>query len=407
MSCYYKTNNRTQRKNELMKKVILIRYGEIYLKGKNRKYFENLLENNIKNALKPFNVTLNRIPGRYEITDIRDEDVDNILSQINKIAGVYSYSVAVEVDSDMSNIEAVSGQLLCGYCGSIKVVTNRADKTFVKNSMEVSREVGGYLLSKNKNLSVDVHNPSLILNIDIRENKKTYIFASNTTYIGMGGMPVSSSGRGLILLSGGIDSPVAFYMMNKRGAKLYALHFHSYPYTSILAKEKVIELAKTLVDYNGGDIVLYMCSMTKVQEAIHKNCTPDYMITLLRRAMFKVAERLAKEKQYQMIITGESLGQVASQTIESITVVQNVVETIPVIRPLIAFDKNETIELARKINTFDISIKPYEDCCTVFLPDSPVTRPQLDKVLFEQSKIAFDKLVDEAYSSIEKVYIKR
>ena len=389
-----------------MNKVILIRFGEIYLKGKNRKYFENLLENNIKNALKPYNVEINRIPGRYEVTNIVEDDLDIVLGQVGKIAGVYSYSVAIEVDSNMKTIKDVGLELLHDYSGTMKVVTNRADKTFEKNSMEVSREIGGFLLSKNKNLSVDVHSPNLILNIDIRENKKTYIFSSDMTHLGMGGMPVSSSGRGLILLSGGIDSPVAFYMMNKRGVKLHAIHFHSYPYTSVLAKEKVVELSKILSDYNGGEIVLYLCSMTKVQEAIHKNCTPDYMITLLRRAMFTVAERLAKEKQYQMIVTGESLGQVASQTIESMTVVQNVVESIPIIRPLVAFDKNETIFIARKINTFETSIKPYEDCCTVFLPDSPVTRPQLDKVLLEQNKIDFDALVDEAYSSIEKILIK-
>ena len=389
-----------------MENIILIRFGEIYLKGKNRKFFEKTLENNIKSALSQFDLKTERIPGRYLVSGFLEDDAQRILKCIGKIAGVLSYSLGVCVDSDLEKIKKAAIDLSEDFFGTFKVETNRADKTFEINSMELSRQVGGLILSKNKNLKVDIHNPKYIINIDIRENGKTYLFDGNNSFSGVGGMPVSSSGHGLILLSGGIDSPVAFYMMNKRGVKLHAIHFHSYPYTSELAKEKVLELANTLTPYNGGEIAVYLCSMTKVQEAIHKNCIPDYMITLLRRAMFRVAERLCKEKQFSMIVTGENLGQVASQTVESMTVVENVVNDTVVLRPLIAYDKTEIIEVARKIETFDISIRPYEDCCTVFLPDSPVTRPRLDKVLHEESKIDINALIDEAYKTIEKVVLK-
>ena len=389
-----------------MENVILVRYGEIYLKGKNRKFFEKTLENNIKNTLKDYNVCVLRIPGRYEISGFDTKYSKIIMNKLGKVAGIFSYSLAQVIDTDKVEIEKVCFEIMQDKVGTFKVVTNRADKSFEINSMELSRHIGGMILSKNQNLKVDIHDAKHVLNIDIRENKKTYIFVSSNTIMGMGGMPVSSSGHGLILLSGGIDSPVAFYMMNKRGVKLHAVHFHSYPYTSVLAKEKVLELAKTLAPYNGDEIAVYLCSMTKVQEAIHKNCNNDYMITLLRRAMLRVAEKLSKQKNFSMIVTGESLGQVASQTIESMTVVESVVNDTPMLRPLIAFDKKETIDIARRIDTYDISIRPYEDCCTVFLPDSPVTRPKLEKVLFEESKIDIELLVNEAFETIEKVVIK-
>ena len=390
-----------------MEKIILVRYGEIYLKGKNRKFFEKTLENNIKNAVMKHNIAVSRIPGRYLLTGITDKNESKILKLVGKIAGVYSYSLGYCVKSELSEILNASLEIAEYFNETFKVSTNRADKTFKLNSMELSREVGGNVLKKyGANLKVDVHNPKHVLNIDIRENGYTYIFDSENSYLGVGGMPVSSSGHGLILLSGGIDSPVAFYLMNKRGVKVHAIHFHSYPYTSELAKEKVLELASILTPYNGGEIAVYLCNVAKIQEEIHKNCNPDYMITLLRRCMFRISERLAKDKQFSMLITGENLGQVASQTIESMTVVENVIKDTVVLRPLITFDKTETIDIARKIETFDVSVRPYEDCCTVFLPDSPVTRPRLEKVEFEESKINVDELVNEAYNSIEKVIIK-
>ena len=322
-----------------MEKVILIKYGEIYLKGKNRKFFEKTLENNIKNALNEFNCVVSRIPGRYEVSGFDPKFSSKILSAVGKIAGVFSFSLASVVDSELEQIENISIVETEDLDGTFKVVTNRADKTFLKSSMEISRHIGGLILSKNKSLSVDIHEPEHILNIDVRENKKTYVYVSSNDHKGIGGMPVCSSGHGLILLSGGIDSPVAFFMMNKRGVKLHAIHFHSFPYTSNLAKEKVLDLAKILAPFNGGEIGVYLCNVAKVQEAVHENCNPDYMITILRRAMFKIAERLSKDKNYSMIVTGENLGQVASQTIESMTVVENVVESTPILRPLVSFDK--------------------------------------------------------------------
>ena len=224
--------------------------------------------------------------------------------------------------------------------------------------------------------------------------------------MGVGGMPVGSAGQGLLLLSGGIDSPVAGYMMAKRGTKLKALHFHSFPYTSQLARLKVEELAAKIAEYNTGELEIYMCPMTKYQEEINKNCRDIYNITLLRRAMFRIAERLCKENNLKMIITGESLGQVASQTIESMTVVGNVVEDVQIMRPLIAFDKQDTIEIAKKIDTYETSIRPYEDCCTIFVPDNPVTKPKKENVELEENKLKWEELIEEAYNSIETVVIK-
>ena len=267
--------------------------------------------------------------------------------------------------------------------------------------MDYSRLAGEYILDSNANLSVDLHNPDTALNIDIRENGKTYIFTE--TVMCCGGMPVSSGGNGLLLLSGGIDSPVAGFMMAKRGVKLSALHFESFPYTSRQAKEKTLSLAKIISEYNGG-MTVYSCNIAKIQDAIHEHCDPDYMITLVRRFMLRIAERLAKEKNLACLISGESLAQVASQTMESITTISSAISgELPFFRPLIGFDKSETIEISRKIGTYDISIKPFDDCCTVFLPKSPVTRPKKERVLREENRIDVNALVDEAYKNIEVI----
>lgn len=387
-----------------MEKLLLIRYGEIFLKGKNRSFFENMLKDNIKNALLDFNVEVYKIPGRMIVSGYEHEDENKIISLLIKQAGIYSVSPAEMIDTSKEEIVKKAIKMVEDEEGTFKVETNRADKSFDMNSMDFSRYVGGKILSANHNLKVDVHNPEIRVNIDIRENNRTMLFTK--TVMGMGGMPVASAGKGLLLLSGGIDSPVAGYMMAKRGTKLYALHFHSFPYTSELARLKVEELASKIASYNAGDLEIYMCSMTHMQEAINKFANEAYNITLLRRAMFKIAERLCLEKGFQMIITGESLGQVASQTIESMSVVGSVVKNVQIMRPLIAFDKQDTIEIAKKIDTFDISIKPYEDCCTVFVPDNPVTRPKKDNVEREEAKFDFEKIVDEAYSTIEKVVIR-
>lgn len=386
-----------------MEKVILIRFGEIFLKGKNRGFFEKALFNNIKKSLQSIEASVVKVPGRFMVEGYNEEDEIEIIDRLKKVAGIFSFSPAIYFETSLENIASNANDLMSGLSGTFKVSTNRADKKFQLNSMEISREIGGRILENNPDLKVDINSPMHVLNIDLRENGKTFMFEK--VVFGVGGMPVGTSGSGLVLLSGGIDSPVAVYMMAKRGVKISAVHFHSYPYTSNFAREKVEDLAKTLTGFT-GDMTVYMVSMTELQEQINAHCDDSYMITLLRRGMFTIAERLCKKFGKKMIITGESLGQVASQTIESMTVVSEVVKSTPIIRPLVAFDKCETIELAKKIGTFETSIKPFEDCCTVFLPDSPVVRPKLFDVLKEQEKIDFYAILDRAMNSIEVVEIK-
>ncbi len=386
-----------------MDKVILVRFGEIFLKGKNRGYFERVLTENIKECLAKFGAEVKRIPGRYLVYNYDANEEFEILDRLGKIPGIFSYSPAVCVDTDIEAIRNQSVDLMSELSGTFKVDTNRADKTFSLNSMQVSADVGEKIIEAYVNLKVNIKNPEFVLYIDIREDNKTYIYQK--ILHGVGGMPVGTSGSGLVLLSGGIDSPVAAYLMAKRGVKIAAVHFHSFPYTSNFAREKVEELAKIISAYT-GNITIYMVSMTELQEEIHAKCDNAYMITLLRRGMFTVAERLAKKYGKKMLITGESLGQVASQTIESMTVVSEVIDKIPVLRPLVAFDKYETIDIAKKIGTFETSIRPYEDCCTVFLPDNPVIHPNLYLVKKEQSKIDFDNIIDRALESVEVVEIK-
>lgn len=386
-----------------MDKIILVRFGEIFLKGKNRGFFEKTLVQNIKKAVSVFGAEVVKVPGRYVVRGFSSVDELDVAKRISCIPGVLSYSIAVAIETDIDVIEKTAVELMQNKVGTFKVETNRADKTIELNSMQISAKIGGGILKSNSKLKVDIKNPDFVLNIDIRENKETFLY--NETHYGVGGMPVGTSGAGLLLLSGGIDSPVAGFMMAKRGVKVSAVHFHSYPYTSNFAREKVEDLAKLLTPYT-GDIKIYMVSMTELQEQIHAKCDDAYMITLLRRGMFTIAERLCKKFEKKMIITGENLGQVASQTIESMTVVSEVVKDTPIIRPLVAFDKVEIIDIAKKINTFETSIKPFEDCCTVFLPDNPVVRPVLYKVLKEQQKIDFDEILDRAMETIEVVEIK-
>ena len=386
-----------------MEKVILVRFGEIFLKGKNRGFFEKVLVSNIKIALEKFNLEVIKIPGRYIVRGYNLDDEMDIIDRLSKIPGVFSFSVADSIDTSLEAIESFAVELMKDEAGTFKVETNRADKKVELNSMQISAKIGGKILASNKNLKVDIKNPDHILCIDIRENGKTFIYSK--VILGVGGMPIGTSGSGLLLLSGGIDSPVAGYMMAKRGVKVSAIHFHSFPYTSNAAREKVEELASIISAYT-GDMTIYMVSMTELQEQIHEKCDDSYMITLLRRGMFTIAERIAKRNNKRMIITGENLGQVASQTIESMTVVEEVVKQVPVLRPLIAFDKYEIIDIAKKIGTYETSIKPFEDCCTVFLPESPIIKPELYKVKREQDKIDFDAILNRAMETIEIVEIK-
>ena len=383
-----------------MTNAIIIRYCEIHLKGKNRGFFEKMLRENIKKSLKGIEFTFTSMHSRYLIENFSDDDYLTICSKLDKIAGIHTYSKALVVNNDFEEIFLACKELCKDKIGTFKVETNRADKNFSPNSMQTSMLLGGRLLEiYGQNISVDVKNPSFTVYVDIREDGKSFIYTD--VIHSLSGMPVGSAGKGLLLISGGIDSPVAGYMTCKRGMKLDCLHFHSYPYTGQAAKEKVIELTKRVGEYNGG-INLYVVSFTKIQEEIHKKCPDEFMITLMRRFMMRIAERLALKIGGQAIITGESLGQVASQTIESITSSNSVV-TMPVLRPLIMFDKNEIIDISRKIDTYETSILPYEDCCTVFLPDYPAIKPNLEKVINAESLLDVEGLIEDAMRGIEVI----
>ena len=383
---------------------ILIRYSEIHLKGKNRGYFEKVLKTNITAKIKKFGTSLESTSGRYIVTGFKEEDLFEIEELLTKTAGVYSISPAIEIDATKEAIYKSSVELMQDKSGTFRVSSTRADKTFPMQSMELSKDLGGYILSNNHELKVDLFNPDVNLSVDIRPNKKAYIYFEE--FKGVNGMPVSSSGKGMLLLSGGIDSPVAGYMMCKRGLKMSCIHFESFPYTSPQAKDKAIELARVLAKYNGPTTV-YFANIAHIQESIHKLCHPDYMITLVRRFMMRISERVAEKSYCQCLVTGESLAQVASQTVESMTVIGEAMETnLPLLKPLVGFDKIETIEISKKIGSYDISIRPYDDCCTVFLPDSPVIKPKLEKVKKEESKLDVERLISECLSNIEKVIIE-
>jgi len=385
-----------------MKRVIIIRYAEIYLKGKNRGFFLNAFEANLRRAVNDIQCELVKQSGRYLVQGFEEYETDTIVERLKKVFGLHTLSVALETTSDMDSIFEAA-KTLCKDSGTFKVESHRGDKRYPLTSVEISKELGARILSYAKGaLKVDVHEPSFTIRVDIRENGQALVFGEFIE--GANGMPVGTAGKGLLLLSGGIDSPVAGHMMAKRGMTVECLHFHSYPYTNMQAKEKVVDLAKILSEYTCGT-KLYTVSVTHIQEAIHEKCKPQLMITLLRRFMYRIAERHAKRIGALCLITGESLGQVASQTIEGMTSSNSVVETLPVLRPLVGFDKNEIIDRSIKMGAYETSILPFEDCCTVFLPDFPAIRPKLEEIECEEAKLDVEALIEEAFQSIEKIVI--
>ncbi len=385
-----------------MKQVIIIRYSEIFLKGKNRGFFEKAFQTNLQNALKGVECELIKQSGRYLVQGFEYSETENIVERLKKVFGLHTLSVAYETGSDMDSIFEVA-KLVSKESGTFKVESHRGDKKYPLTSIEISKELGGRLLEYyGGKISVNVHNPSFVVRVDIREHGMALVFGDFIE--GANGMPVGTAGKGLLLLSGGIDSPVAGYMMAKRGMNVDCLHFHSYPYTNVQAKEKVVELAKILSEYTCGT-KLCTVSVTHIQEQIHEKCKPELMITLLRRFMYRIAERHAKRIGAQCLITGESLGQVASQTIEGMTSSNSVVEELPVLRPLVAFDKSEIIDRSVKMGAYETSILPFEDCCTVFLPDFPAIRPKIKDILREESKLDVEGLIQEAMSTLERIEI--
>ena len=388
-----------------MKKILLIKYGEIMLKGLNRPFFEKQLERNIRKILSGvFNYEISKEHGRFfvEITG-GDSDRRKAADKIAKVFGIVSISFAKKLGLEAEDIYAAaiefSREAIAKGSKSFKVETRRPNKMFPFDSMKFSAMTGEQVLNALPELKVDVHKPEFTVHIEIR--KSAYVYYESIK--AGGGIPVGSSGRGLILLSGGIDSPVAAYMMAKRGLQLDAIYFHSHPYTTEMAKEKVIDLAKKLSLYC-GNIRLHVINFTNAQLAIYDNCPYAQLTIIMRRVMMIISERLAAVTGAKALVTGESLGQVASQTLESLGVTNSSV-SLPVFRPLIGMDKYEVINIAKDIDTFETSILPYEDCCTVFVAKHPVTRPRLDRIQKSEKNIDIPALVDECMSDIEIIEV--
>lgn len=390
-----------------MKEIILIKNGELALKGLNRNSFEDKLIKNMKIRLADLGKFTFTKSQSTIMVDPEDEDIDldDAADRLSKVFGIAALSRACVCEKDFDCIKTTA----VGYleeqledARTFKVEAKRSDKKFPMKSPEICREAGGYILSKFHHLKVDVHNPDIIVTIEVREQ---YAFIHGNSIKGAGGMPTGTSGRAAVLISGGIDSPVAAYMMAKRGIELCAVHFASPPYTSELAEMKVMELLKRVAKYS-GTITTYVVPFTKIQEQIRNLCPEEYFTIIMRRIMMIVSEKIAQGQNCSALITGESVGQVASQTIYALACTDCVVN-MPVFRPCIGMDKEEIISISRKIDTFETSIQPYEDCCTVFTPRHPKTRPHLDDVVRAQNKIEdLDQLIDEAVKNAKKVIIK-
>ena len=384
-----------------MNRIILIKYGELTTKKGNRNFFINTLFNNIKNKLKNMNVKVTKDRSRMYI-EFEDINLDKILKKINEVFGIHNYQVAYKIPSNEETIkEHVLEVMQKENFKTFKIETKRSDKKFPIPSMEFNNVLGGIILKNIPNIKVDVHNPDVMLHVEIRENY-TYIYTNSIK--GIGGYPVGTQPKGMLMLSGGIDSPVAGYLTLKRGVKLDAVYFEAMPHTSIEARNKVIELAKILAKYT-DKINLHIVPFTEIQESIYKNCNPDYTITIMRRMMYRIMEKLAKQHKGVIITNGESIGQVASQTLNSMSVI-NAVTNMPVIRPVACLDKLEIMDIARKLGTYETSILPYEDCCTVFVPTHPVINPSLKECLKNEEKFDYETQIETVMNNIDTIVIR-
>ncbi|MBE5803425.1 MAG: tRNA 4-thiouridine(8) synthase ThiI [Clostridiales bacterium] len=377
-----------------MRELLLVRYGEIFLKGLNRPYFIRELVKKIKHAVKELggNVWVN--DSRIFVSDFTDQE--ECIRRVTKVFGVHSVCPAIEMPKD--DFEAICQQavnMVSGLKGTFKVSARRSDKRYFMDSPQINAQVGGRILRSNPDLKVDVKNPDYTVNVEIRDLAYLYV----KVIPAVGGMPVGTNGRATLLLSGGIDSPVAGWMIAKRGVQISAVHFHSYPYTSDRALEKVLDLARILSESCCG-IRVHVVPFTKIQMEIHEKCPDDYTTLIMRRFMMRIAERVAQMEHASALITGESIGQVASQTMAALGTTDSVV-TMPVFRPVIGFDKVEIIDIAQKIGTFETSSLPFEDCCTVFTPKHPATNPKMDKILEGESRLDAEALIEEAIAGIE------
>ena len=384
-----------------MYNILIVKYGEIGVKGKNRYIFENKLIKNVKNILKPigkFNVY--KEYGRRDV-DLDGYDYEEVVEEVRKVFGIVGVCPAVRAEKDYNLLKELALKMLeekieQGY-KSFKVDSRRGDKDFKLTSQEMSLDIGGYLVSQVKDkIAVDVRNPEVKIHCELRQN---HVMVYSDTIPGYGGLPLGTNGRAMSLLSGGIDSPVASWMVAKRGMELECIHFHSYPFTSEKSQEKVRDLAQILAKYCGR-VRLHKVNMLEIQKSIGLNCKDEEMTIISRRFMMRIAERVAESRHCDALVTGESIGQVASQTIQGLTCTNASVK-MPVFRPLIAMDKTEIIEVAQKIGTFETSILPEEDCCTVFSPKKPVTKPKLDRIEKSENKLDVEKLIQDAIDNIE------
>ncbi len=388
------------------REILLCKYGEIVLKGANRKYFEDMLCRELKKRARQY--------GQFDIYRAQstiyiepkddDADIEGMFISASKVFGIVAIQRCAVAEKSLEDIERVAREYIPEFLSgkkTFKVEAKRSDKSFPLDSMALAREIGGVILGACPKIKVDVHEPDVIVRVEIREFGA---YLSAGSFKTAGGMPVGTNGKGLLLLSGGIDSPVAGYMMAKRGVKIEALHFESFPYTSERAREKVLELASILAEY-AGEVKVHIVSLTHIQEELVKNCEEDYFTLLLRRYMMTIAERVAKMRGCSALITGESLGQVASQTMQALTVTDACV-SVPVFRPCIGMDKEEIVTVSRRMGAFETSIQPYEDCCTVFTPKHPKTKPELDKVIKEENKVDFAALADEAFETLYTVTVE-
>ena len=385
-----------------MDKVILIKYGELTTKKDNRKLFVNALYNNLNNKFKDNNLDVNILHDLsrmyFEYNDNYEKEVMNV---IDHTFGIHAYDIAYKVETNEQKIYDLVLELVKKQSfKTFKVYTKRSDKSFIYNSMEFNRKIGGLILKNIDNIKVDVNNPDLWVNIEIRRDY-TYIYFNE--YQGLGGYPNGTLGKGLLMLSGGIDSPVAGYLALKRGIKLDCIYFEAIPHTSLEARNKVIKLSKKLLQYT-NKINLYVVPFTEIQESIYKNVDPIYCITIMRRMMYRIMDRLTKKLNAKVIVNGESVGQVASQTLSSMSVINNVTN-IPVIRPVACLDKLEIIDISNKIDTYNISIEPYEDCCTVFVPKHPVINPILDKCIEMEKSFDYEEMINKTIDNILKIEI--
>ena len=388
-----------------MKEIILVKYGEIILKGGNRPVFERMLIKNIRDALKSFPDLRVSIAQATIYIETAEENIDEVCERLGRIFGIVSISRAGVCEKNIESMKAAAVEYLRDKLKagmSFKVEAKRSDKRFPLTSIEIAQQVGGALHEGVAGIVVDVHNPEVLVRAEVRDNA-AYVYSTLDKINGRGGMPIGTGGLATLLLSGGIDSPVAGYMIAKRGVELNAVNFFSFPYTSDRAKEKVIELARILTGYV-TKLKLYVVPFTEIQLEIRDKCPEEHMTLIMRRFMMKISEIVAKKTKSSALITGESVGQVASQTLAALNVTNSVCN-MPVLRPLIGMDKEEIIERARDIGTFETSILPYEDCCTVFTPKHPTTKPKLEDIERTESVLDIDALIEKAVEGIEVIDI--